>query len=96
MISFEGNDNFEKAQSVKIGTFTIGKNDIFRNEYGTEGYKYGDTISFCAVIEDPKGKTVAGNWECDPISEGTVQLKINGVPVGDPVTPIIKETSKYP
>lgn len=87
LISFEGNDNFEEAQNVKIGTFTIGKNDIFRNEYGTEGYKYGDTISFCAVIEGPKGKTVAGNWECDPISEGTVQLKINGVPVGDPVTP---------
>ena len=39
------------------------------------------------MIEGPKGKTVAGNWECDPISEGTVQLKINGVPVGDPVTP---------
>ena len=53
---------------------------------------YNVLISF----EGPKGKTVAGNWECDPISEGTVQLKINGVPVGDPVTPIIKETSKYP
>lgn len=85
-----------RHQNVKIGTFTIEKNDIFRNEYGTEGYKYGDTISFCAVIEGPKGKTVAGNWECDPISEGTVQLKINGVPWAILSPPIIKETSKYP